>query len=268
MPDTRLTTHEEQPYELVALDGDSPFDIVRVNLGGRPLRKEDLPTFKIPGGGGLQWKLDGLRGQEVYDEIVGCLILVQGQRSYYDKRYDGTGGAPACASSDGITGVPGVDGPDGTHYTNCQVCPKNQFDTALDGPGKACSEFAMCYVLRSGDALPCVVRISPGSLAVLDEFMRRLSAEMKRRDRVVIAIGLEDSKNYSRATFRLVEELSPDMAQGMETYIAGFRDLIRGTTSNLLIDQGVEPPMEASFSDAYADEPPPPTEAPGDIPFG
>tara|TARA_Y100000310_G_C20549590_1_gene747344 strand:- start:765 stop:1187 length:423 start_codon:yes stop_codon:yes gene_type:complete len=138
----------------------------------------------------------------------------------------------------------------------------NQWETASSGRGKACAEYQQLYALQHQKSLPIVVRISPGSLSALDDFMQQLSSEMLRRDRVVIAIGLEDGGGYSRARFRLVRELEADEAAEARQYIEHFGNLVRGNTAPpaIVIDQGVEP--------AYADEEPPPhTEAPGDIPF-
>jgi len=138
----------------------------------------------------------------------------------------------------------------------------NQWETASSGRGKACAEYQQLYVLQHQKSLPIVVRISPGSLSALDDFMQQLSSEMLRRDRVVIAIGLEDGGGYSRASFRLVRELDEHEGSDMAQYTTHFGHLVRGTTAppDIVVDQGVEP--------AYVDdEPPPHTIAPDDIPF-
>ena len=136
----------------------------------------------------------------------------------------------------------------------------NQWESASSGRGKACAEYVNIFLLPSERSLPIVVRISPGSLSALDDFMQALSGELLRRDRVVIAIGLEDGGGYSRASFRLVRELDEDEAAEVRQYIEHFGSLVRGNTAPpaIVIDQGVEP--------AYADEEPPPhTEAPADL---
>ena len=261
MPDTSssLTTRDEQPYALITTTGpDSPLSIVEVNLGGSPLRIDKLTRVTIPGGEGRQWLVKGLRGDERFDELTGIIVHQQTSRTYYAEAYSGGGKPPDCSSNDGITGSPGVAG-----ITACAICPMNQWETASSGRGKACAEYINVFLLPSERSLPIVVRISPGSLGALDDFMQALSGELLRRDRVVIAIGLEDGGGYSRARFRLVRELEADEAVEARQYIEHFGNLVRGNTAppDIVVDQGVEP--------AYVDdEPPPHTIAPDDIPFG
>ena len=259
MPDTNsLTTRDEQPYQLITTTGpDSPLAVVEVNLGGQALKIEKLTRVTIPGGEGRQWLIKGLRGEERFDELVGVIVHQQASRTYYAEAYSGGGSPPDCSSNDGITGSPGVAG-----VTACALCPMNQWETASSGRGKACAEYQQLYVLQHQKSLPIVVRISPGSLSALDDFMQQLSSEMLRRDRVVIAIGLEDGGGYSRASFRLVRELDEHEGSDMAQYTTHFGHLVRGTAAppDIVVDQGVEP--------AYADdEPPPHTIAPDDLPF-
>jgi hypothetical protein len=258
MPDTTTSlTTTDAPFQLIATTGaDSPLAIVEVNLGGQPLKIEKLPKVTIPGGEGRQWIVRGLRGDERHDELVGVIVHQQASRTYYAEAYTGGGAPPECSSNDGISGYPGIDG------TSCIACPMNEWGTANSGKGKGCSEYQNLYLLGSLKALPVVIRISPGSLGALDSFMQQLSAEMLRRDRVVIAIGLEDGGGYSRASFRLVRELDADEASDMRQYVEHFGNLVTGVpNTDIVIDQGVEP--------AYGDdEPPPPSTAPDDeMPF-
>ena len=259
MPDTTdssLTVRNERPYALISMTGpDSPLAVAEHNLGGSALRMDRLTRVTIPGGGGRQWAIKGSRGEERIDEIVGVIMHSQTSRTYYREAYSGGGTSPNCSSNDGLVGKPGVDG-----ITACALCPKNVFETAISGRGKACSEYTQLYVAMHHRIMPIVVRISPGSLRSLDDFMQQLSSEMLRRDRVEIAIGLEDGGGYSRASFRLVRELDEDEAESLQHYIERFGALVRGNTAPpaIVVDQGVEP--------AYADEEPPPhTEAPADL---
>ena len=261
MPDTTdssLTVRNERPYALISMTGpDSPLAVAEHNLGGSALRMDRLTRVTIPGGEGRQWVIKGLRGEERIDEIVGVIVHQQASRTYYAEAYSGGGSPPDCSSNDGITGLPGVAG-----VTACAICPMNQWETASSGRGKACAEYAQLFVAMHHKIMPLVVRISPGSLSALDDFMQQLSSEMLRRDRVEIAIGLEDGGGYSRASFRLVRELDEDEVESLQHYIERFGALVRGNTAppSIVIDQGVEP--------AYVDdEPPPHTIAPDDLPF-
>ena len=259
MPDTTtsLTTSDEQPFQLITTSGpDSPLAVVEINLGGQPLKIEKLTRVTIPGGEGRQWIVRGLRGDERHDELVGVIVHQQASRTFYAEAYSGGGAPPECSSNDGVTGYPGIDG-----VTSCAVCMMNEWGSAISGKGKGCSEYQNLYLLGSLKALPVVIRISPGSLGALDDFMQQLSGEMLRRDRVVIGIGLEDGGGYSRANFRLVRELDADEAADMRQYVEHFGNLVSGVpNTSIVIDQDVEP--------AYGDdEPPPPSTAPDEMPF-
>ena len=45
----------------------------------------------------------------------------------------------------------------------CSTCPNNQYGSAAEGAGKACSNNLWMYVLLDGEVLPSVIKASPAS---------------------------------------------------------------------------------------------------------
>jgi hypothetical protein len=253
---TSVTTSEDTTFQLLPTTGeDSALSVVEVNLGGAPLQMERLTRVTIPGGGGRQWIVRTLRGEERHDELIGIIVHTQTSRSFYRETYSGGGSPPDCSSNDGITGTPGYEG-----HTSCLSCPMNAWGSANGASNaKKCNEYAQIYLLQHSKALPIVVRVSPGSLGALSDFMQQLSGELLRRDRVVIGISLADGGGYSRASFRLVRELDADEAKEARSYVEHFGRLVRGTpATDIVVDQVIETPY---------DDTPMPTIAPDDLPF-
>lgn len=217
-------TVEWVEFELPAIGGDdSPLEVIRVNLSGKPLKLNDLTKVTIPTGGRTEWDVETSRGTTSHKDLIGVIIHNQTTRAFFQGAYGEGNDRPTCSSNDGITGSPGIDG-----IVACAACPMNAFESAENGKGKACTENENLFLLRSGDPLPIVVRLSPGSLGSWERFIKQLTAEGTRRDRVIIAISLEKLKTqyvFSAATFQAIGFLDDDQFHALRDYSEAFIQL-------------------------------------------
>ena len=159
----------------VALDMDNPgffADIISENLGDEGLSYADLERMKMPSGKSRAWIAETSEGQLNLTEIKGVIIHHQKTRAYWEKSIEESSGnmPPDCSSEDGRTGVTTMD----TLGGDCASCPMNQFGTARNRRGKACTEKQMIYVLQENRILPMIVQAPPTSLKSVRDYMLAL----------------------------------------------------------------------------------------------
>ena len=269
-PDSSLTVRNEQSFQLITTNtgADTPLLATKVNLGGQQLTSRNLTVVTIPPAGGQEWVVSGLRGEERLKVLTGVIVDQGTTRAYFKTEYTGQNQPPDCKSLDGLTGDPGINTAPGVWHTDCRTCQYNKWpEDGEASRAKPCSERAELYLLQNQAAgrsqLPVVVRISPGSLRILNEYMQSLSGEGLRRDRVVTDISLtQHSRGYSQAQFTFVRELDGNEGEWTERYQSDFRDLVEGVPGTDIV---VKPGADPEYIDTYAEEPPPPTEAPADL---
>jgi hypothetical protein len=111
-------------------------------------------------------------GETVKNFTAHILYYHNANQYYIEKFGEGNGsGVPACASSDAIApdgGSEPLDGP-------CRSCQKNEYGSADEGRGKACSNTIRLYILMDGDILPCILKAPPSSLGRKETLMRWLT---------------------------------------------------------------------------------------------
>jgi|TARA_R110000824_G_scaffold349982_1_gene536878 hypothetical protein len=205
MTDTDLTTVDD-----FIVPPNDALEVIAVNNHGRAITLDDFKRITIPSGGKQTWTVASSMGDQELEVLEGVIVHTQTTRAYFEGAYDPhNNDPPLCSSQDGSYGFPGVQG-----ITDCTLCPMNQFETANGGrgKGKACAEHENVFLQRSGDGLPVVIRISPGSLTAWRGFMGQLTSEAVRRDRIITSVGLERKGSgntaYSVATFKKVGDLN------------------------------------------------------------
>lgn len=200
-------------------------EALRSNLEGDNLSPMDLDRVVIPAGGGTQWCIPTLDGEEVSAEIVGVLAGIQNCRAYWAQAFEGSGTPPDCVSEDGLTGVGNPGGA-------CQRCPMAAFGSDSRGKGQACKQIKRLAMLRPGSMLPLIVNLPPTSIRPATKYLLRLSGSGLKYRAVITRITLEKDKNsggiaYSKAVFAMVGKLTPEQAQVMEDYASSLGSLLR-----------------------------------------
>lgn len=205
--------------ELVALSASMAElqQIIKDDLGDDQLSQFDLERVNIPAGGGNQWEVPSLDDEaETLKSLVGVIVYQKTTRSYWKESLEASGGGtpPDCASLDGATGIgdPGGD---------CFTCPLNQFPS--EGGAKPCKEMRVFFLLQPDAYLPLAVSLPPTSIQPARKYLLRLASKGVHYRSVLTEIGLEKDKNaggitYSKATFKVLERLSPDQVEKMHQY--------------------------------------------------
>jgi hypothetical protein len=206
-------------------------ELLSENLGGAGLTPFSLQRIKVPSGGDTYWRVpDPEKGMVPQESITGIILHNQYARGYWESAYGaGDGGPPSCTSyalnSEGI-GMPGGA---------CAVCPYNQFGSAENGSGKACSEKRFLFLLSPGDFLPIVIQGPATSLKSIFNYGMELTRKGLRLHQVVTSFTLESEKHggYDTSVIKLSvsDRLSPDdaasVAQLRESMVPQFQQVAR-----------------------------------------
>lgn len=232
-----------QQYSIMTMDHQDLAEVLRDNTAGQ-LSRLDLPTVKIPAGGGTSWTIpDVEEGDRNEKSLRGIVVYQTVVRGYWEQTFEATGGGtpPTCYSNDGRRGVgePGGD---------CATCKLNQWGTdPRGGNGKACREMRLIFMIQEHDILPFVVALPPTSVRPAHQFFVGLARKGIGYYAVVTEVGLEQDKSaagirYSKATFKMVGKLTPEQVAVVKAYrealIPTLRE-IRVTAEDAgLVDEG------------------------------
>jgi hypothetical protein len=175
-----MSTTEVELYKpggFVALNHDTSqvVEAITMNTAGAEMSKFDtLSQARVPGPGGMRWKLRHADGTEEDPQtLTGVIVSVERARSYWEKPYVSGGDPPDCASYDG--GFTGVGNPGG----DCATCPLNQWASGLEGNGKACTETRQLLLLPTDSILPVLVSVPPASLKTVNGFMASQAGKVR-----------------------------------------------------------------------------------------
>ena len=201
-----------------------------------------LDRVSLPAGGATFWQVETVEGRESLAELTGIIIWRHTARRFWPER-DSNSEPPQCHSDDGQLGL-------GSPGGNCYTCPHNQWDSAGDGSkAKACTERRVLYLIRPSDVLPTVVDLSPSSIKGFEKYLVQLSSKGIPYFGAITAIGLTAEKgrqgNYSLATFRLVQRLSPGETEQMRSLSRTIAD-ITARRETPVIERKASPPAEDS----------------------
>jgi hypothetical protein len=213
-----LAAKDEAQFMVLANPG-AAIEALKSNLDGETLSPFDLDRVTIPAGGGSQWCIPTLEGEQVAAEITGVIVAVQNCRAYWQESFDSSGGGtpPDCVSEDVVTGI---GNPGGV----CQKCPMAAFGSDNRGKGQACKQIKRLFLLRPDSMLPLVVTLPPTSIRPAQRYLLRLAGRGLKYQGVVTRITLEKEKNsggiaYSKAVFGMVAALDAGQAKVMEDYV-------------------------------------------------
>ncbi len=227
-----------QKFAIAKVDPAEVSAVMAANMQGERLTRFDLPTIKIPAGGGIAWTVPTLAGPKPAEAIEGVVLLAQTNRAFWRVAFEESGGGspPDCGSADGERG-------DGDPGGSCLNCPLSRFAPGEDRP--ACREGKILYMLRTDSRMPCVVALPATSLKAWKRYMMDLTDEGLPYFGVVTRLGLEqDRSKPGRATGRggnvLYSKVKPGFSAKLDpadlAHIAPLREAVIaqfGQTLNL-----------------------------------
>lgn len=218
-------------------DASAVMDALRAELGDEAasLGTALFTRVKMPAGGGRAYEIEGddPDNPELAQTIEGVVVAHHASNAYWARSMEEMGGGsePDCYSRDGFTGHGSrFDGDcDAPHV--CSECQLNQFGSDAKG-GKACKNMRHIYILRADEQLPLLLTIPAASLKSWSVFVAK-SVLLKGRtlQGVMTRVGIERAKSregidYSRATFAVAGELSPEASAAAAAYGASLKGLL------------------------------------------
>lgn len=244
--ETGLSVLESSRFLALRPGGDLA-EALEANLGsGDSLKESDLTRVKIPSGGATRWVIDGLRGEEVAEELVGVLVYYAPRGVLWPSQEVGND-LPVLISDDLRTArrvgekigdldeeildkMLLADGRYDWRGTDESGPNKyNDFGSGKNGQGKRAKESRVLCLLREREAFPILVNATPGSLKTVVPFVKKLEVP---HFRAIVSLKLAKVKNRGGIDFAqivptLVGEISKEEgAKIRELYTNPLRKLV------------------------------------------
>ncbi|MFZ5831263.1 MAG: hypothetical protein ACOY3P_14320 [Planctomycetota bacterium] len=226
--------------EYPALDPkDSRLSMMLENLGGEGLGVGDFNRVKVPTGGGTSWTLETVDGDVSLKHLDGIILYSTRRRAFW-KDQNPTASPPDCASADMMQGA-------GTPGGMCEVCPMNQYGSAHNGVGKACKEVRLLFLLRSGQVLPNLISVPPGSLKNAKKYLLGLATAGIPYHGAVTRLSLDKASNaqgvsYAKINFAKVSTLDAESHKAILALVRRMESTFKAAavTANDVADGGTE----------------------------
>jgi len=200
-------------------------EAVRDNIGNDKITDRDLDRITVPLGGGVNWTVPTLEGEDTAKTLDGIIVHWTSPRAYWAAGMEVGGNTPPdCSSSNGEIGYgnPGGD---------CYSCPLNQWGSADGGSGKACKEKRMLFLLRPNDLLPIVVQAPSTSIQPVKKYLLRLASQGFSYWTVLTKLSLEKGNNATGIAFsRIVPKSSGPVPEEqraqLDEYVKAIKPII------------------------------------------
>jgi hypothetical protein len=198
---------------------------VKENLGNDRITDRDLDRITMPLGGGLNWAVPTLEGEDSVKELEGVIVHFTPPRAYWATGIEVGGNTPPdCASTDGETGYGNPGG-------LCEACALNQWGSAASGVGKACKEKRMLFLLRPNDLLPVVIQAPSTSITPIRKYFLRLASQAHPYWSVITKLGLEKTTNNAGIAYSLIApkfggEVPADQYEKLTEYLKAIKPII------------------------------------------
>lgn len=259
MPSTEITTIDKGKFVALNHDTAELAEILSELSEGAGYTERDLPRAKNPSGGATSWQIAGPAGVESVSEITGVIVHQKTVRAMFaDKdangRKIGLGDAPPVCSAVGIEQVAiGIGSPGGP----CITCPFNEFGSAAEGNGKACTESLLWFVMQPSSFLPLIIRFPPMSLHNARGYVKTALGSMAiRYSSVMTAITLRPERNeqgdFAVAEPRMVGMLHPEEAAAAREYGRQFSTVFESVTAENVEGSAVDTDTPAPVAEAAA----------------
>ena len=194
---------------------------IKENMGNDKITERDLDRITVPLGGGLNWTVPTLAGEDSAKEIEGIIVYQTSPRAYWTTGMEVGGNTPPdCSSRDGDIGY-GVPG------GVCDTCPLSQWGSAEGGIGKACKERRMLFILRPNALLPIVIQAPTTSLQTIRKYLWRLTSESLPYWSVITRLSLEKAQSSTGITFsRIIAKSAGPVPEEQMEKLAEYRAAI------------------------------------------
>ena len=210
-------------------------EAIRENIGNDRITDRDLDRITIPLGGGINWTVPTLEGEDSAKTLDGIIVHWTAPRAYWATGLEAGGNAPPdCSSHNGEMGY-------GQPGGECFSCPLNQWGSAEGGSGKACKEKRMLFLLRSTDLLPIVIQAPSTSIQPVKKYLLRLASQGLPYWSVVTRLSLEKGSNSTGIAFSRIAPKSSgpvpeEQRKMLAEYVAAIKPII-GYMVNTDIDR-------------------------------
>ena len=74
-------------YAVAKLEGTSPLEVMRENVGAGGLTVFDLDRIKIPTGGGTMWTVPTLEGDTASKDVTGIVVAWREPRAFWRESF-------------------------------------------------------------------------------------------------------------------------------------------------------------------------------------
>lgn len=141
--------------------------------------------------------------------------------------------SPDCFSMDAVIGTVKETG----ECYRCDGCQYNEYGSNPNGPGKACKNMRLLYIMRSGDIFPMVLQLPPTAIRIFDNYRTKVVMDRRRMDSVVTKITLKTQKSqggidYSVPVFNMVGALTKEDAMRLADYTKNFKSAVTAKAAN------------------------------------
>ena len=214
-----------ETYMALQSDATSVLETIRENIGNDRITDRDLDRITVPLGGGLNWTVPTLEGEDSAKSLDGIIVHWTAPKAYWQTGMEVGGNTPPdCSSHDGEIGYgqPGGD---------CFSCPLNQWGSAEGGNGKACKEKRMLFLLRASDLLPIVIQAPSTSIQPIKKYFLRLANKSLPYWSVITSLSLEKGSNgagiaYSRISPNSAGPVPEEQRKVLKEYVEAIRPII------------------------------------------
>jgi hypothetical protein len=200
-------------------------ETVKENIGNDRITDRDLDRITVPLGGGLNWTVPTLEGEDSLKTLDGIIVHWTSPRAYWATGLEVGGNAPPdCSSHNGETGY-------GEPGGECFSCPLNQWGSAEGGTGKACKEKRMLFLLRANDLLPIVIQAPSTSIQTVKKYLLRLASQGLPYWSVMTKLSLEKAQSstgiaYSRIAPKSSGPVPEEQREKLAEYVAAIKPII------------------------------------------
>jgi hypothetical protein len=219
----------ERDKVMVAVRGDELREMFEANAStGVKFGASDLTTLKTPAGGGVFWEIPTATGESTSaKEVTGLMIHMQQVGTLWPslEQNEEKKQRPVLRTNNRLIGwqvspipdhmaehlaaaqLKDADGKPLDRQFDWQKMHYNQWKTGKNGKGKwAKDQIALWFVPLDG-MMPYFIRIQPGSLKAMDDFIKSLVREAIPYTRAVVSFGLTKIPGppaYAQVTPKLV----------------------------------------------------------------
>ena len=239
--------HKENKMQIIPFDSNNLPSHIRTRVAGRNasilsgIGGGGYPVISIKGKvfavvkGGERTVLPNPKDPDSPATSIDAVIINANQglaKVFYMKGYDPESSEkqkPDCYSTDGI--VPATDAVN-AQSKKCASCVHNQYGSAKQGKGKACSDtkrLAIAAVDQINE--PMLLRIPPASLKSLGEFIKFLDNRGCDFDQVITKISFDMEAESPKLTFKALGILDDKTAASVKEMAESevVRDIVGGS---------------------------------------